>query len=559
MDVEKIIKEKEKWEKTILQKFLEKKPERKKFILDFDREIERLYTPANLKDWEYLEKLGFPGDYPFTRGVYPTMYRGRLWTMRQYAGFGTAEETNKRYKFLLARGQTGLSVAFDLPTQVGYDSDDPMAMGEIGKVGVAIDTIEDMRILFDGIPLDKISTSMTINSTAAILLSMYQIVGEEQNVPSELLRGTIQNDILKEYIARGTYIFPPQPSMRLVADTIIYCAEKIPKWNPISISGYHIREAGSTAVQEVAFTIADGIEYVKWVMRRGVEVDKFAPRLSFFFASHNNFFEEIAKFRAARRIWAKVMRDRFGAKNPKSCMLRFHTQTGGSTLTAQQPLNNIVRVAIQALAAVIGGTQSLHTNSYDEALALPTRQSVEIALRTQQIIAYESGVADTIDPMGGSYYVEWLTDTIEEEVWKYLDRIEEIGGMTKAIEIGYVQKEIADSAYKIQMEIENGERVVVGVNRFVDENEEINIKIMKVSEEAAKRQIERLQRFKKSRNNEKVKKALQQLQRVAEKDECNENNMVPYIYNCIKNKATLGEIVVSLKDIFGEYRAPTVI
>ena len=559
MDVEKIIKEKEKWEKTILQKFLEKKPERKKFILDFDREIERLYTPANLKDWNYLEKLGFPGDYPFTRGVYPTMYRGRLWTMRQYAGFGTAEETNKRYKFLLARGQTGLSVAFDLPTQVGYDSDDPMAMGEIGKVGVAIDTIEDMRILFDGIPLDKISTSMTINSTAAILLSMYQIVGEEQNVPSELLRGTIQNDILKEYIARGTYIFPPQPSMRLVADTIIYCAEKIPKWNPISISGYHIREAGSTAVQEVAFTIADGIEYVKWVMRRGVEVDKFAPRLSFFFASHNNFFEEIAKFRAARRIWAKVMRDRFGAKNPKSCMLRFHTQTGGSTLTAQQPLNNIVRVAIQALAAVIGGTQSLHTNSYDEALALPTRQSVEIALRTQQIIAYESGVADTIDPMGGSYYVEWLTDTIEEEVWKYLDKIEEIGGMTKAIEIGYVQKEIADSAYKIQMEIENGERVVVGVNRFVDEDEEINIKIMKVSEEAAKRQIERLQRFKKSRNKEKVKKALQQLQRVAEKDECNENNMVPYIYNCIKNKATLGEIVVSLKDIFGEYRAPTVI
>jgi len=559
MDVEKIIKEKEKWEKTILQKFLEKKPERKKFILDFDREIERLYTPANLKDWNYLEKLGFPGDYPFTRGVYPTMYRGRLWTMRQYAGFGTAEETNKRYKFLLARGQTGLSVAFDLPTQVGYDSDDPMAMGEIGKVGVAIDTIEDMRILFDGIPLDKISTSMTINSTAAILLSMYQIVGEEQNVPSELLRGTIQNDILKEYIARGTYIFPPQPSMRLVADTIIYCAEKIPKWNPISISGYHIREAGSTAVQEVAFTIADGIEYVKWVMRRGVEVDKFAPRLSFFFASHNNFFEEIAKFRAARRIWAKVMRDRFGAKNPKSCMLRFHTQTGGSTLTAQQPLNNIVRVAIQALAAVIGGTQSLHTNSYDEALALPTRQSVEIALRTQQIIAYESGVADTIDPIGGSYYVEWLTDTIEEEVWKYLDKIEEIGGMTKAIEIGYVQKEIADSAYKIQMEIENGERVVVGVNRFVDEDEEINIKIMKVSEEAAKRQIERLQRFKKSRNKEKVKKALQQLQRVAEKDECNENNMVPYIYNCIKNKATLGEIVVSLKDIFGEYRAPTVI
>jgi len=559
MDIKKIIKEKERWEKNVLQKFLEKKPERKKFMLDFEKEIKRLYTPADLGEWDYLSKLGFPGEFPFTRGVYPTMYRGRLWTMRQYAGFGTAEETNKRYKFLLEQGQTGLSVAFDLPTQVGYDSDDPMALGEVGKVGVAIDTIEDMRILFDGIPLDKISTSMTINSTAAILLSMYQIVGEEQGVDSSILRGTIQNDILKEYIARGTYIFPPHPSMRLVADTIIYCSDKIPKWNPISISGYHIREAGSTAVQEVAFTIADGIEYVKWVMRRGVDVDKFAPRLSFFFAAHNNFFEEIAKFRAARRIWAKVMRDRFGAKNPKSCMLRFHTQTGGSTLTAQQPLNNIVRVAIQALAAVIGGTQSLHTNSYDEALALPTRQSVEIALRTQQIIAYESGVADTIDPMGGSYYVEWLTDTIEEEVWRYLDKIEEIGGMTKAIEIGYIQKEIADSAYKIQMDIENGERVVVGVNKFIDENEEINIEIMKVSEEAARRQIERLHRFKTNRQADKVREALEQLQSIAEKEESNENNIVPHIYRCVKSKATLGEIVSALKEIFGEYRAPTVI
>ena len=559
MDAEKIIREKERWEKSTLQKFLEKRAERKKFMLDFGREIERVYTPANLGDWDYLEKLGFPGEFPFTRGVYPTMYRGRLWTMRQYAGFGTAEETNKRYKFLLEQGQTGLSVAFDLPTQVGYDSDDPMALGEVGKVGVAIDTIEDMRILFDGIPLDKISTSMTINSTAAILLSMYQIVGEENGIDSKVLRGTIQNDILKEYIARGTYIFPPQPSMRLVADTIIYCAEHIPKWNPISISGYHIREAGSTAVQEVAFTIADGIEYVKWVMRRGVDVDKFAPRLSFFFAAHNNFFEEIAKFRAARRVWARVMRDRFGAKNPKSCMLRFHTQTGGSTLTAQQPLNNIIRVAIQALAAVIGGTQSLHTNSYDEALALPTRQSVEIALRTQQIIAYESGVADTIDPIGGSYYVEWLTDTIEEEVWRYIEKIEEMGGMTKAIEIGYVQKEIADSAYKIQMDIENGERIVVGVNKFVDENEEINIEIMKVSEEVAKRQIEKLRRFREKRDANKVREALEHLQKVAEKEESNENNIVPYIYRCVKSQVTLGEIVSALKEIFGEYRAPTVI
>ncbi|NPA74468.1 MAG: methylmalonyl-CoA mutase family protein [Euryarchaeota archaeon] len=551
-------KELERWESTTLKKFLEKKGERGEFVLDFGPEIERLYTPAHLKDWDYLSRLGFPGEFPFTRGVYPTMYRGRLWTMRQYAGFGTAEETNKRYKFLLEQGQTGLSVAFDLPTQVGYDSDDPMALGEVGKVGVAIDTVEDMRILFDGIPLDRISTSMTINSTAAILLSMYQIIGEEQGVSSMALRGTIQNDILKEYIARGTYIFPPQPSMRLVADTIIYCAENIPKWNPISISGYHIREAGSTAVQEVAFTIADGIEYVRWITRRGVDVDKFAPRLSFFFAAHNNFFEEIAKFRAARRIWAKVMRDRFGAKNPKSCMMRFHTQTGGSTLTAQQPLNNIIRVAIQALAAVLGGTQSLHTNSYDEALALPTRKSVEIALRTQQIIAYESGVADTIDPMGGSYYLEWLTDTIEEEVWKYIDKIDEMGGMTRAVEMGYVQKEISDSAYRIQMDIESGKRVVVGVNKFTTD-EEINIEIMKVSEEMAQRQIERLRRFKASRDAMRVKDALDALRRVAEKEEDNKNNIVPFIYSAVKSGATLGEIVHALKDVFGEYRAPTVI
>ncbi len=559
MEVERIIKERERWESETLRKFLEKKPERKKFMLDFEREIERLYTPEHLKDWDYLEKLGFPGEYPYTRGVYPTMYRGRLWTMRQYAGFGTAEETNKRYKYLLEQGQTGLSVAFDLPTQVGYDSDDPMALGEVGKVGVAIDTIEDMRILFDGIPLNKISTSMTINSTAAILLTMYQIVGEEQGAKSEELRGTIQNDILKEYIARGTYIFPPKPSMRLVADTIIYCAENIPRWNPISISGYHIREAGSTAVQEVAFTLADGIEYVRWITRRGVDVDKFAPRLSFFFASHNNFFEEIAKFRAARRLWARIMKERFHAKNPRSWTLRFHTQTGGSTLTAQQPLNNIIRVTIQALAAVLGGTQSLHTNSYDEALALPTEKSVEIALRTQQIIAYESGVADTIDPLGGSYYVEWLTDVIEEEAMRYIDRIEEMGGMSEAIERGYIQKEIADSAYKIQMEIESGERVVVGVNKFVDKEEEINIEIMKVSEEVAERQIKRLREIKRKRDQKKVEEALDALKRIAEKEEDNKNNVVPYIYRCVKNYATLGEIVASLKEIYGEYRAPTVI
>ncbi len=559
MEIEKIIKERERWESEVLKKFLEKKPERKKFLLDFGEEIERVYTPVDLKDWDYLDKLGFPGEYPYTRGVYPTMYRGRLWTMRQYAGFGTAEETNKRYKYLLEQGQTGLSVAFDLPTQVGYDSDDPMALGEVGKVGVAIDTLEDMRILFGGIPLNKISTSMTINSTAAILLTMYQIIGEEQGVKSEELRGTIQNDILKEYIARGTYIFPPQPSMRLVADTIIYCAENIPKWNPISISGYHIREAGSNAVQEVAFTLADGIEYVKWITRRGVDVDKFAPRLSFFFASHNNFFEEIAKFRAARRLWAKIMKERFNAKNPRSWMLRFHTQTGGSTLTAQQPLNNIIRVTIQALAAVLGGTQSLHTNSYDEALALPTEKSVEIALRTQQIIAYESGVADTIDPLGGSYYVEWLTDEIEEQAMKYIENIENMGGMTRAIERGYIQKEIADSAYKFQMEIEKGEKIVVGVNKFVDKEEEINIEIMKVSEEVAEKQIRRLREIKRRRDWRKVESSLDELKKVAEKEEDNKNNIVPYIYRSVKSYATLGEIVAALKEVYGEYRAPTVI
>ena len=559
MNVEDIIKKRENWEKNVLKKFLESKGERKKFLLDFGEEIDRLYTPANLTNWEYIDKLGFPGEYPYTRGVYPTMYRGRLWTMREYAGFGTAEETNRRYKYLLEHGQTGLSVAFDLPTQVGYDSDDPMALGEVGKVGVAIDTLNDMALLFEGIPLNSISTSMTINSTAAIILAMYQIVGEMRKIPSNELRGTIQNDILKEYIARGTYIFPPQPSMRIVTDTIIYCVEKIPRWNPISISGYHIREAGSTSIQEVAFTIADGVEYVNKVVGRGINIDKFAPHLSFFFAAHNNFFEEIAKFRAARRIWAHIMKEKYGAKNPKSYMLRFHTQTGGSTLTAQQPLANIIRVAIQALAAVLGGTQSLHTNSYDEALALPTKQSVEIALRTQQIIAYESGVADTIDPLGGSYYVEWLTDTIEENVWKYLERIERMGGMTRAIETGYIQREIANSSYKQQMEIEKGEKIVIGLNKFVDEKEEINIELMRVSEEVAQKQIKRLKDFKNNRDMGKVEEYLNKLRRVAESEENNGNNIVPFIYSAIKSRATLGEIVETLRDVYGEYRAPTVI
>ncbi len=559
-DPERIREARRRWEETTLAEFLKKAPERKEvFVTDGGIPVKGLYDPTDLEDWDYLEKLGYPGQYPFTRGVYATMYRGRFWTMRQYAGFGTAEETNRRYRFLLSRGQTGLSVAFDRPTQIGYDSDDPMALGEVGKVGVAIDTLEDMRILFNGIPLDKVSTSMTINSTAAIILSMYQIVAEEQGVNARSLRGTIQNDILKEYIARGTYIFPPGPSMRIVADTIIYCAERIPRWNPISISGYHIREAGSTAVQEVAFTIADGIEYVNKVISRGIDVDDFAPRLSFFFAAHNNFLEEIAKFRAARRVWAQVMRDMFNAKKPASMRLRFHTQTGGSTLTAQQPLNNIVRVAIQALAAVLGGTQSLHTNSYDEALALPTEKSVEIALRTQQIIAYESGVADTADPLGGSYYIEWLTDRIEEEVWRYLDRIEEIGGMVPAIENGYIQREIADSAYRQQMMVESGEKVVVGVNKFVDEEEEITVELLRVDEEVARKQIERLRRYRASRDISRVERALDSVRKYAEKEESNENNIVPWIYEAVKSGATLGEIVKALKDIYGEYRAPTVI
>ena len=553
--MEKISKKRKIWEENTLRIFIENTPERReKFTNSSGIVIKNIYDPTDLGDWNYLEKLGYPGEFPFTRGVYATMYRGRLWTMRQYAGFGTAEETNRRYKFLLEHGQTGLSVAFDLPTQMGYDSDDPMALGEVGKVGVAIDTIEDMRILFEGIPLGKVSTSMTINSTASILLTMYQIVGEEQGVSPLELRGTVQNDILKEYIARGTYIFPPEPSMRLVADTILYCSKFIPKWNSISISGYHIREAGANAVQEIAFTIANGIAYVEKVLSRGVDVDVFAPRLSFFFAAHNNFFEEIAKFRAARRIWAKIMKDRFKAKNPKSMMLRFHTQTAGSTLTAQQPMNNIIRVTLQALAAILGGTQSLHTNSYDEALALPTEKSVEIALRTQQIIAYESGVTDTPDPIGGSYYIEYLTDEIEEGVWKYLDKIDSMGGITKAIENGYIQKEIADSSYKQQKLIESGELVVIGVNKFV-KDEDIHIELHTVEESVSKKQIERLKKFREKRNKKDVEESLYTLQKYAEREESNENNVVPWIYNAVKCNATLGEIVKALKEVFGEYHA----
>ncbi|AHL22689.1 acyl-CoA mutase large subunit family protein [Thermococcus nautili] len=552
----KIREEEKRWEETTVEKFLQKAPERKeKFMTDDGFEIKRLYTPADLgEDWDYLEKLGFPGEYPFTRGVYATMYRGRFWTMRQYAGYATAEESNKRYKYLLEQGQTGLSVAFDLPTQLGYDSDHPMAEGEVGKVGVAIDSLWDMRILFDGIPLDKVSTSMTINSTAANLLAMYILVAEEQGVPQEKLRGTVQNDILKEYIARGTYIFPPQPSMRLTTDIIMYCAENIPKWNSISISGYHIREAGANAVQEVAFTLADGIEYVKAVIERGMDVDKFAGRLSFFFNAHNNFLEEIAKFRAARRLWAYIMKEWFNAKNPRSMMLRFHTQTAGSTLTAQQPENNIIRVAIQALAAVLGGTQSLHTNSYDEALSLPTEKSVRIALRTQQIIAYESGVVDTVDPLGGAYYIEWLTDHIYEEALKYIEKIQKMGGMMRAIERGYIQKEIADAAYKYQKEIEEGKRIIVGVNKF-QTDEPLEVEILKVDPSIREKQIERLKKLRSERDSKKVEEALDKLRNAAETDD---ENLMPYIIEAHRHLATLGEVTDVLREVWGEYRAPLI-
>ncbi|WP_324736633.1 methylmalonyl-CoA mutase family protein [Thermococcus sp. SY098] len=554
--LEEIRKAEQEWEENVVKPLIAKRPERKeKFMTDDGFEIKRVYTPADLgENWDYMEKLGFPGQYPFTRGVYATMYRGRFWTMRQYAGYATAEESNKRYKYLLEQGQTGLSVAFDLPTQLGYDSDHPMAEGEVGKVGVAIDSLWDMEILFDGIPLDKVSTSMTINSTAANLLAMYILVAEKQGVPQHVLRGTVQNDILKEYIARGTYIFPPQPSMRLTTDIIMYCAENVPKWNPISISGYHIREAGANAVQEVAFTLADGIEYVKAVIERGMDVDKFAPRLSFFFNAHNNFLEEIAKFRAARRLWAKIMKEKFGAKNPKSMLLRFHTQTAGSTLTAQQPENNIIRVTIQALAAVLGGTQSLHTNSYDEALSLPTEKSVRIALRTQQIIAYESGVVDTIDPLGGAYYIEWLTDHIEEEAMKYIEKIERMGGMMRAIERGYIQKEIADSAYKYQKEVEEGKRIIVGVNKFVVD-EPIEVEILKVDPSIRDKQIERLKKLRSERDNKKVEEALDKLRNAAEKEDV---NLMPYIIEAHRHLATLGEVTDVLREVWGEYRAPLI-
>ncbi|MGB9802346.1 acyl-CoA mutase large subunit family protein [Desulfofundulus sp.] len=531
-----------------LQAQVKKRPERQaEFVTDSGIEIKTLYTPEDIADLDYERDLGFPGSYPFTRGVQPNMYRGRLWTMRQYAGFGTAEETNARFRYLLEQGQTGLSVAFDLPTQIGYDSDHPLARGEVGKVGVAIDSLEDMETLFEGIPLDKVSTSMTINSPAAILLAMYIAVAEKQGVTPDKLNGTIQNDILKEYIARGTYIFPPGPSMRLITDIFAYCSKNVPNWNTISISGYHIREAGSTAVQEVAFTLADGIAYVQAAIDAGLNVDDFAPRLSFFFNAHLNFFEEIAKFRAARRLWARIMKERFGARNPRSWMLRFHTQTAGCSLTAQQPMVNIMRTAFEALSAVLGGTQSLHTNSYDEALALPSDESVLIALRTQQVIGYEIGVADTVDPLGGSYYIESLTNEIEEKAMAYIKKIDELGGAPEAIE--FMQKEIKDSAYRYQMDIESGKKVVIGINKFQMSYEKPK-NLLKVDPAVAERQTARLRALKARRDNQKVKQVLSNLREAASTKE----NLMPLFIEAVKAYATLGEICDTLREVFGEYR-----
>lgn len=549
-----IPKQKQEWEQTTLEKTLRRFPERReRFETLSGIPVERLYTPADVES-DYLTGLGFPGQPPFTRGVQPTMYRGRFWTMRQYAGYASAEESNRRYKYLLEQGQTGLSVAFDLPTQVGYDSDHPLAEGEVGKVGVAISSLEDMETLFAGIPLDKVSTSMTINAPAAVLLAMYVAVAKKQGVEPARLRGTIQNDILKEYVARGTYIFPPRPSMRLITDTFSYCGAHLPKWNTISISGYHIREAGANAVQEVAFTLANGIAYVQAAVDAGLDVDDFGPRLSFFFNAHNNLFEEAAKFRAARRLWARIMQGRFKAQNPRSWRMRFHTQTAGSTLTAQQPNNNVVRVTLQALAAVLGGTQSLHTNSRDEALSLPTEESVQIALRTQQIIAHESGVADTIDPLAGSYFVERLTDEIERRSQEYIAAIDGMGGALAAIEQGFIQHEIQESAYQYQKEIEREERVVVGVNRFAIQ-EATTLRRLQVNPAVREQQAARLAALRERRDNARVGALLARLKEAAQGEE----NLMPVILECVEAYSTLGEICDALREVFGEYKPAAVI
>ena len=550
--LEQLKQEVDKWEETTLQKSLSRFPERRdQYITTSSEPIDRVYTPLEVADLDYQEDLGMPGEYPFTRGIHPTMYRGRLWTMRMFAGFGTAEETNARFKYLLDQGQTGLSIAFDLATLMGYDTDQPEALGEFGKCGVAVSSLKDMEILLDGIPLDKVSTSMTINSPAAIIWAMYIAAAEKQGVRPDQLRGTIQNDILKEYIAQKEFIFPPEPSMRLVVDTIEYGTSDVPQWNTISISGYHIREAGSTAVQELAFTLADGLEYVRWAIERGLDVDAFAPRLSFFFNAHNDFFEEIAKYRAARRIWSREMRETFGAKDQRSWLMRFHTQTAGVSLTAQQPENNIVRVAIQALAAVLGGTQSLHTNSMDEALALPSEEAVTIALRTQQILAEESGVANTIDPLGGSFFIEEQTNRMEQQVYNYFHRIEELGGMLPAIEKGFFQSEIADAAYRYQQEIDQGVRKIVGVNAYED-RKEVRIPILEMDPRGYERQVARLKETRQSRDQGRVGQTLDRLRIACQGTE----NTMPYILDAVRAYATLGEIVGVMKEVFGKYEEP---
>jgi len=549
-----IAKAKKKWEKETLEPHLNKYPEIKdEFVTTSSKPVKRLYTPLDTNDLDYLEDLGFPSEYPFTRGVQPTMYRGRLWTMRQFAGMGSAEETNQRFKYLLEQGQTGLSVAFHLPTIYGRDSDHPESHGEVGKLGVAVDTLKDMEILFDGIPLDEVTTSMTINAPASILLAMYMVVAEKQGVPSDQIGGTIQNDILKEYQAQKSFLYGPKPSMRIIVDIIEYCTEHIPRWNTVSISGYHIREAGSTAAQELAFTLRNGLEYVEQCVERGLDVDDFAPRLSFFFNAHNDIFEEVAKYRAARRIWTKEMKKRFNPKKDRSLWMRFHTQTAGCSLTAQQPMVNIVRTAYQALAAVLGGTQSLHTNSMDEALALPSEDAVRVALRTQQVLAHESGAANTIDPLAGSYYVESLTDELEEEAYEYFGKIDAMGGVVPAIEKGFFQKEIAKSAYRYQREIENNERTIIGVNKFKVEKEP-EIPVLKIDPEVEQRQIERLQRVREERDENAVQEALEGLRKASEGDE----NVMPWVVKAVRAYASVGEICDVWRDVFGEWDEPTI-
>ncbi|MBI1800694.1 MAG: methylmalonyl-CoA mutase family protein [Chloroflexi bacterium] len=545
----------EQWTETVLQQSLARFPERmSQFVTTSSEPVNRLYTPLDVADVDYLQQIGLPGQYPFTRGAHPTLHRGRLWTMRMFAGFGTAEETNARFKYLLEHGQTGLSVAFDLPTLYGYDSDAPETLGEFGKCGVAICSLADMEILLDGLPLADITTSMTINSPAAIIWAMYIAAAEKRGIPLEQLGGTIQNDILKEFIAQKEFIFPPRPSMRLVTDTIEFGSQRLPKWNTISISGYHIREAGSTAAQELAFTLADGMEYVRWALARGLDIDDFAPRLSFFFNAHNDFFEEIAKYRAARRIWARAMRETFGASNERSWLLRFHSQTAGVSLTAQQPEINVVRVALQALAAVLGGTQSLHTNSMDEALALPSEGAARIALRTQQIIAHESGVTNTVDPLGGSYFVEAMTDRMEREAYRYFSEIESVGGVIPAIENGYFQREIADSAARYQREIEEGQRTIVGVNDYVDD-QPLQVPILKMDPHGERRQLERLARVKRERDGLAVQSRLSALRDAAARTD----NLMPFILSAVESYATLQEIMDVFRDVFGQYQEPVIL